>query len=160
MVVDTYGMRLPSWTLLALTLTLAVAVAVTVVAFQETETWSAMSQSAEAVVTSVHSQTDPSYNGGPGDTQWISVTVVFTTARGRRVQATQYGSGSERVGERLLISYDPLNPDHVRWSTAVDEAPGADAAAVLGWGVSVVLLVLWRRKRRSLSAPNGIPVTQ
>ena len=111
-------------------------------------------------MTSVHSQTDPSYNGGPGDTQWISVTVVFTTARGRRVQATQYGSGSERVGERLLISYDPLNPDHVRWSTAVDEAPGAEAAAVLVWGVSVVLLVLWRRKQRSLSAPNGIPVTQ
>jgi hypothetical protein len=151
-------MRLPSWTLLALCL--ALAVAVTVVAFQETETWSAMSQSAEAVVTSVHSQTDLSYNGGPGDTQQISVTVVFTTARGRRVQATQYGSGSERVGERLLISYDPLNPDHVRWSTAVDEAPGAEAAAVLVWGVSVVLLVLWRRKRRSLSAPNGIPVTQ
>ena len=97
MVVDTYGMLLPSWTLLALTLTLAVAV--TVVAFQETETWSAMSQSAEAVVTSVHSQTDPSYNGGPGDTQWISVTVVFTTARGagsRRPSTAAGPSGSVR----------------------------------------------------------------
>ena len=55
-------------TVVDLALTLTLAVAVTVVAFQETETWSAMSQSAEAVVTSVHSQTDPSYNGGPGDT--------------------------------------------------------------------------------------------
>lgn len=156
--VDTYGMRLPSWTLLALCLTPAVAV--TVVAFQKTETRSAMSQSAEAVVTSVHSQTVFSYLGGPGDTQWTSVTVVFTTAQGRRVQATQDGSGSERVGERLLISYDPLNPGHVRWSGAFDVAQIEEECAVLTWGMSVVLLVLWRRERRSLSAPNGIPVTQ
>jgi hypothetical protein len=82
-VVDIYRMRLPSWTLLALCLTLAVAV--TVVAFQETETWSAMSQSAEAAVTSVHSQTDLSYNGGPGGTQWISVTALCQVPRAHRV---------------------------------------------------------------------------
>jgi hypothetical protein len=38
------------------------------------------------------------------------------------VRATAEGSGSERVGERLRVVYDPVDPAHVRWSGSVNES--------------------------------------
>jgi hypothetical protein len=151
------GMRLPSWTMLAVCPTLAVVM--TVVAYRDMVSWAGMSHRAEAVVTRVQSQTSPSYHGGPGDTQSSAVTVVFMTAQGRRIHATQFGNVSMRVGQRLPITYDPNNPDHVRWSAAVDQTPTDEFCAALLWGISILLLVAWRRKRRSLSAQIAAPVT-
>jgi hypothetical protein len=58
-----------------------------------------------------------------GVRQWTDVTVTFIDAQGSRVRATREGSDSAKVGEKLRIVYDPQDPAHVDWSTAVDEGP-------------------------------------
>ena len=89
----------------------------------------------EAVVADVQ---DESVNIEPsgGLRSWTDVTVTFTDSRGGRVRATAEGSGSERVGERLRVVYDPVDPAHVRWSGSVDEG-------TLNWVFAGVGLVVF-----------------
>jgi hypothetical protein len=74
----------------------------------------------EAVVADVQDESESIEPSG-GLVTWTDVTVTFTDSRGGRVRATAEGGGSERVGERLRVVYDPVDPAHVRWSGSVDE---------------------------------------
>jgi len=75
---------------------------------------------AEATVVAVTQQIEDIEPFG-GIRQWTDVTVTFIDAQGSRVRATREGSDSAKVGEKLRIVYDPQDPAHVGWGTAVDE---------------------------------------
>jgi hypothetical protein len=60
--------------------------------------------------------------------------VTFIDAQGSRVRATREGSDSAKVGEKLRIVYDPQDPAHADWGTAVDEGP-------LDWAFAAVSLL-------------------
>ena len=75
---------------------------------------------AEATVVAVAHQIEDIEPFG-GTRQWTDVTVTFTDAQDSRVRATREGSDSAKVGEKLRIVYDPQDPAHVGWGTAVDE---------------------------------------
>jgi hypothetical protein len=82
---------------------------------------------AATVVAVTHSSISSLY--GP-QRERTDVTVAFTDARGTARRATQEGQDSTQVGDRLQILYDPQEPTHVRWDTAIDET-----ALDLGFGV-------------------------
>jgi hypothetical protein len=77
---------------------------------------------AEATVVAVTQQIEDIEPFG-GTRQWTDVTVTFIDAQGSRVRATREGSDSAKVGEKLRVVYDPQDPAHVDWGTAVDEGP-------------------------------------
>ncbi len=103
---------------------------------------------AEATVVAVTQQIENVEPYG-GTRQWTDVTVSFIDAQGSRVRATREGSDSAKVGEKLRIVYDPKDPAHVDWGTAVDEGPldWVFAAASL-LGCLIALAAVFRNVRR------------
>ena len=114
---------------------------------------------AEATVVAVTQQIeDIEPFGGPR--QWTDVTVTFIDAQGSRVRATREGSDSAKVGEKLRIVYDPQDPAHVDWGTAVDEGPldWAFAAVSLLGCLAAALAAVFRdvRRRRTKTGRNSV----
>jgi len=80
--------------------------------------------------------------------------VTFIDARGSRVRATEEGSDSTKVGEKLRIVYDPQDPANVDWGTAVDEGALDLAFAATSLLICLAALVAWfwdvrRRKTKT-----------
>lgn len=106
----------------------------------------------EAVVADVQDKSENIEPSG-GLWTWTDVTVTFIDSRGGRVRATAEGSGSERVGERLRVVYDPVDPAHVRWSGSVDEATEdwvfAGGALALFAGLLAAFVRAWSRGKKT-----------
>ena len=113
---------------------------------------------AEATVVAVTQQIEDIEPFG-GTRQWTDVTVTFIDALGSRVRATREGSDSAKVGEKLRIVYDPQDPAHVDWGTAVDEGPLDWAfAAVSLLGCLAALAAVFRdvRRRKTKTGRNSV----
>ena len=113
---------------------------------------------AEATVVAVTQQTEDIEPPG-GIRQWTDVTVTFIDAQGSRVRATREGSDSAKVGEKLRIVYDPQDPAHVGWGTAVDEGPldWICAAVSLLAGLAALAAVFRDvRRRKTKTGRNSV----
>ena len=85
------------------------------------------------------------YEAARGTVPFPKAVVAFTSPTGEAVHFTTPAWKSDKVGQKLPIYYDPLNPGNY---SANNEAPGhgeafSGNAFPLGLGAFFVFLILW-----------------